>query len=489
MISKGVNIFFVFLQYMSELLADMTLHIPEAVKQSRGIIIAFSGGADSLALLKLLTDYRAMRMSKCGHAGELSVHDGTLNISALHCNFHLRGAESNLDMEFCKNAAGRMGIDIHIHEFPETAEESKSSGESIEMTCRRLRYNLFKEFTDKGYFIALGHHKDDNRETMFINMLRGCGLKGLTGIKPLDTERKLWRPLLIVPKRKIIEYLVSEGEQWRTDSSNLIADVMRNKLRLNILPAIMQDFPEGTEGIDRTIGNLNSDYDLLRERLDELMKQVWDKDKDVINLSTLRSLTSVPERVLLEILKAKGFNADQCRNILNVDSRRGWKKFSTSSHTVYTDGEMVIAKPEKECDIAKPVEAPTLPEIAEATKELTIETHRGASVTDLSKLVNKEDLGKTVLIINKSKLPEGSGTGKWKWRMIKDGDVIEPYGMKGKKLVKDILTDMHASPIKKSEARVLEDPEGKIIWLAPWRTSKHYTLGKSITDIYILRVQ
>ena len=448
--------------------------IPCQVFEGKRVAVALSGGADSMALLTLLSQ---MRQEYVG-----------LEVIALHCNFHLRGEESDAETDFCIDFARHLGVEIEVKHFPDTRQLSESSGDSIEMVCRNLRYEWFRTYTDQGYFVALGHHRDDNRETVFLNMLRGTGLKGLTGMEPIDLKRRLFRPLLTFSKADITDYLRANSVEWRTDSSNMVADVLRNRLRLNVMPAIDSDFPAGRTQIDATIDNLRTDYALLNEYLEVLRYRFFDADNGELMLDGIRKATSVPQRVVFEVLYPYGFNWRQCEDITAV-ANSGWKKFLVADYVVFTDGKRALLRPRNTDDGERSelVESGTLEDLALLSGAFVMSTVEGDDLKSL--LDNIRSLTPSTLVMDADKVDRVSGEGSWKWRHIRKGDRMRPFGLKGRgRLISDILSDAHASPIEKNSQCVLEDPQGNICWLPGYRTSTHHLVDKNTRRAYILRM-
>lgn len=448
----------------------LTDSLPDAVKGADKIAVAFSGGADSLALLTALA---AIYRSK------------GIRIKALHCNFHLRGDESDADTEFCIEAAKKANAEIEIKHFYDTKKIAAESGVSIEMTCRDLRYEWFKEYTDNGYYIGIGHHLEDNRETMFLNLMRGTGIKGLTGMSVFDSVRKIFRPMLSISRKEIEDFLQEQRLAWRTDSSNLIADVQRNKIRLNIFPEICKNFPSGMQGIDTTMENLRRDYELFTEYLDLIIGEIGQSDRSHIDIKKLKNLTARPTIVLFRILRPLGFNFNQCEEILNIVEGVGYKTFISGEHTVYTDGGKIIIKTESNRTSENNIiQAETLEELCEKVEGLSCS------------IINFKEFEDTIL--NNRVLPDTvffdetvlqSGTGKtFKWRRIEKGDKMQPFGMNGRrKLISDILTDLHASPVDKDNTMVLVSPNNEILWLAPIRASNLHKVTKKSKRIIRLK--
>ena len=188
--------------------------------KERPVLVALSGGADSVALLRLL-----LRLGYTCHAA--------------HCNFHLRGDESERDELFVRQLCQRLGVTLHVQDFA-TADYAAAHKVSIEMAARQLRYDWFKRLrAETGcQAVAVAHHRDDNVETLLLNLLRGSGLHGLTG---MDYRRDgIVRPLLDVSRQQLTGYLGKLGQDYVTDSTNLQPDVRRNRLRLQVLPLLRQ---------------------------------------------------------------------------------------------------------------------------------------------------------------------------------------------------------------------------------------------------------
>ena len=197
--------------------------------KEKSVLVALSGGADSVALLVALLklEYR---------------------IEAVHCNFHLRGEESNRDETFVRELCQRRGVKLHVIEF-DTTQYAKEKGISIEMAARELRYDAFEKLrkeTGAGA-IAVAHHMDDSAETILLNLVRGTGIKGLHGIQPKNGY--IVRPLLCVGREEIIDYLKWRNEQFVTDSTNLTSDYTRNKIRLEIIPKLAEINPSIKENL------------------------------------------------------------------------------------------------------------------------------------------------------------------------------------------------------------------------------------------------
>ena len=213
------------------------------------VIIALSGGADSVALLCLL--------QTLGY-----------NCEAAHCNFHLRGKESDRDEAFVCQLCAKRQVPLHIVHF-NTVRTAEERHISIEMAARELRYEWFEEIRRKSgaNVIAVAHHRDDSVETLLLNLIRGTGINGLRGIRPKNEH--IVRPLLCLDRKEIINYLNRTGQDYVTDSTNLQDEYTRNKIRLNLLPMMQEINPSVKESIFNTAEHLSEVSIIYKKSIEE----------------------------------------------------------------------------------------------------------------------------------------------------------------------------------------------------------------------------
>ncbi|MCH5240955.1 MAG: tRNA lysidine(34) synthetase TilS [Muribaculaceae bacterium] len=218
------------------------------------VLVALSGGADSVAT--------AFCLKSIG-----------LEIMALHCNFHLRGEESNRDMNFVKSFCENFNIPLRIKEFDISLYLKLNKGNSIEMACRDLRHKWFKEeLAMTGYDrIVTGHNADDNIETLFLNLFRGSGTRGLKGME-VDNGI-IWRPLLSFSRSDILSYLKFYGLSFVVDSTNLKSDFRRNFLRNEIIPKLREEWKGFDKAMHHTISNLNSENKIVEFYLKKILSE------------------------------------------------------------------------------------------------------------------------------------------------------------------------------------------------------------------------
>ena len=410
------------------------------------VIVALSGGADSVALLHVLLrlDY------KC---------------EAVHCNFHLRGDESLRDEAFVRDMCHKMGVGLTVADF-DTVAYAGEKKISIEMAARDLRYAFFeKTAAEHGAdMIAVAHHKDDVAETMLLNLMRGTGIRGLHGIRPKNGI--VVRPLLCVERNEIIEYLEGANIGYVTDSTNLKSDYTRNKVRLQILPLMREINPSIVSTLAQTAERMAGAEKIYDKAIEEGKERVMINGN--INLASLAAEPS-PEALLHEILSPLGFNGMQSDDIMNnIDGDSG-KEYSSASHSIVRDRGMLLVE-KKEGDTPR-VNMP-LP------TEGTIETPQGYIAIEQTAFDGKIDKRPSVAMLDRAKLRLPLQV-----RNVATGDRFRPFGMRGSKLVSDYLTDRKKSIIEKRNQLVVVDAQGEIVWLVGERVASTCAVTPATTDI------
>ena len=389
-------------------------------------IVALSGGADSVALLLLL---------KNAH----------FNVHAAHCNFHLRGEESDRDEAFCVELCKGLGVELHRAHF-DTREYAELHKVSIEMAARELRYKWFEQLREDigAAGICVAHHRDDSVETVLLNLVRGTGLRGLTGIQPRNGH--ILRPLLCVSRAEIEAFLAEKGQKYVTDSTNLKADVQRNIVRLEVLPLLRKLNPAVAENIQRTAEYLSEAQQVLNVAIARF------NDSNVLNISDIETYGS-SEYLTFEWLKKYGFNGDQVRQILDADT--GGIVHSEQGYDVLKDRGRLIVEPTLD-----PFNPMRIPE--EGTYVLDENTR--FSVRKRPVYVSKEPHIAT-LDAAKVRFPLTI-------RRVVEGDWMQPYGMKGRKLLSDLMTDLKMTVFEKRRQLVVVDSQGVIVWLVGLRAAQ-----------------
>lgn len=431
-----------------------THRIPEKAK----FIIAVSGGPDSVALLHLFKYLN-------------------LNILALHCNFGLRGKESNQDEQFVKRFCNLYGIPLSVKQF-QTSRYAEEKGISIEMAARELRYEWFREMKDKKKvdYIVTAHHADDLAETIFINICRGTGLKGLSGIKPVNGD--LLRPLLNCSRTDILQYIEKHQLGFRTDSTNNSLEFVRNKIRHKIIPVCKEINPAFLNTIRENCEILKETEEIYTYAIEKLKKEVSNYKNGELLLHIQKILTSpAPYTLLYEILKPAGFNKSQVRDILNGSQSNPGKQFIS--------GKFILTKGRDYWRLFESQPAPFVPfqieqpgnykikgipyrfEILPVTAGFQIPTDPGIACLDADKVIFPLTI-----------------------RCWEKGDRFCPLGMKKlQKKLSDFFTDLKFSPKQKRECLLLLS-SNQIAWVIGYRIDDRFKTGpltQRILKIYPLR--
>ncbi len=415
------------------------------LKQGDKVLVAISGGADSVALLVVLC--------RLGYRCE-----------AIHCNFHLRDEESNRDEQFTKELCNRLGVGLHTIHF-DTKEYAKQKGISIEMAAREQRYAAFEEYRalTGAQAIAVAHHRDDSAETLLLNLTRGTGIKGLRGIQPRNGY--IIRPLLCVGRDEIIDYIKWRGESYVTDSTNLTCDYTRNKIRLEIIPRLAEINPSILTALSATAQRISEAEKIYRNAIEEAIKRV--KKGDEISIEALEKEIS-PSTLLHEILSPLGFNSSQIEDISGATGCEGARQFHTREWSVVKDRMKLIITPRQNA----------LQESILLPSEGSVETVYG--VLNITETAFDGNVPKqrniASLDADKLHLP-------LTLRQTRQGDRFAPFGMKGTKLVSDYLTDRKKSLIEKQSQLVVTDAKGEILWVVGERPATNCCINGKTNKI------
>ena len=419
-------------------------------------LVAISGGADSVCLL--------LKMIEEGRS-----------VEAVHCNFHLRGDESDRDETFVVTLCQRLGVPLHRVHF-DTKEYAALHKVSIELAARELRYRYFEQLRQDigAEAIMVAHHRDDNVETVLMNMVRGTGIRGMAGIRPVNGH--ILRPLLDMSRADIEAYLARKGETYVTDSTNLEDDATRNKFRHHVIPLLQSLNPKASENIHSTSRHIAEAEKILSWAISEARHDVF-LSPSLIDIDKLLSFVS-PSYLLNEICRDYGFTPSQCDDMLAAASASHvGATFLSSTHIAAiatVGGSLCIQFAPKS---AQPKEyrlpEPGIYRLADGLS-LTLEK---TDITVGFRISKSPEVA--TLDINKVKFP-------LTLRPIRQGDRFTPFGMKGTKLVSDYLTDIKCSVIDRQRQMVVEDATGMIIWLVGRRTNDKCRIDSSSNAALII---
>ena len=418
------------------------------------ILLTVSGGVDSMVMLSLFVE-------------------GGYDIGVAHCNFNLRGAESDGDEASVEAAAKSYGVPYYCKRF-DTKAEMELTGESMEMAARRLRYEWFDELSrEHGYTAnAIAHHIDDSIETFFINLFRGTGLRGLTGIT--RQRGNVIRPLLFAERREIHEYAVSHKIAFREDSSNHSQKYLRNKIRIGLLPKVREINPRFTS-IMR--GNLYHLYDaqcFIEAGISKIKQAVLEHSQNSVDRihTTLIEEHFPKEFVIYEILSTQyGFKGDVVDELIRaLKSCESGKRFYSKEYIACIDRTDIVIAPIAEDDDCMTI----------VTRE-QLRSYCGNSVlylehTDIDN-VSDYNAPAEIAYLDEQKLVYPLTLRRWQ-----EGDSFIPFGMIGRKKVSDYLTDRKVSVIEKSRQFVLLSGED-IVWVVGRRIDDRYRITKQTENI------
>lgn len=405
-------------------------------------IVALSGGADSVALLLLLDEM--------GY-----------KVHALHCNFHLRGEESDRDERFCEDLCLKKNIPFHRIHF-DTLMYSETHKMSVEMAARELRYRYFEQLRkDIGAeAICVAHHQDDTVETVLLNLVRGTGLRGLTGIQPRNGA--ILRPLLCVTRTEIEAYLATKQQDYVTDSTNLETDFVRNKIRLQVVPLLRQLNPAVSENIVRTAEHLTEAQKVLDAVVDTY------KGSNQLDLCALQQVGSA-EYIVFEWLKQYGFNGSQVQQVISAET--GSIFSSPTGYEVLKDRDRLLVEPT--IMAFTPIRIPE-----EGTYVLPDD--RRLNVRRSNPFVSK-DSHEATLDARQVRFPLTV-------RRVEEGDWMIPYGMTGRKLLSDLMTDLKMSLFDRRRQLVVVDAQGAVVWAIGLRTDHRCRVTDATQEVIAIKI-
>jgi tRNA(Ile)-lysidine synthase len=408
------------------------------------ILLAVSGGIDSMVLLYLF--------SEAGYKPGIA-----------HCNFHLRNIESDEDEKFVRSVAENMDTAYHPQDF-DTEQYAGKSGISIQMAARNLRYSWFEEIRKShGYnSIATAHNQDDVLETFFINLSRGTGIRGLTGI-PVRSG-KIIRPLLFASRESIVDYATEHHIPFREDSSNTSGKYLRNRVRHQLIPMLEEENPSFRMALMDTIRKLSETEKLYEQELVQLKRRLMRREGDSIRIS-IRELSALDAKqsILFEILSDYNFSSPALEDIIHALGGPSGKQFLSATHRIVKDREDLIIMPlnkeekrkfylERETGrITEPVDLEWM--VVDHTESFHISSDRKIACLDLQKL-------HFPLIL----------------RHWQSGDYFKPLGMQGMKKISDYLID-----------RKVSLPDKERIWLLTSGNEIAWVIGQRLDDRFKVR--
>jgi tRNA(Ile)-lysidine synthase len=392
-------------------------------------------------------------------------------VGVAHCNFQLRGAESDGDEQMVKSVCAGVNVPFFSETY-ETAALAEQNYKSIQVMARELRYGFFSDIAEKNQyeFIATAHHVNDNLETIILNLVRGTGIEGLGGIAV--KKQKLIRPMLFASHAMIREYAVRNDLSWREDSSNATDDYNRNFIRHMVIPRLKEINPALEDTFAVNSERISAGISLARKALAGIRAQVLSQEerKIVIDRKKLLGYENAPV-ILWELIKSYGFNYDQCRLILK--EHQPGKRFIAGDQKLTVDREMLIMETEHE----------RFDEVAIGKDEIFGSNGRQKLLFHEQPIENfamKKDHRVAQLDSAKVKFP-------LTWRPWKAGDTIMPLGMAHQKKVSDMLIDSKMSLPDKEKITVLQSGND-IIWVVGVRIDDRYKVTDQTRKVLIIEM-
>ena len=421
------------------------------------LFLACSGGLDSVVLAHLLREAK-------------------INFTILHCNFQLRGEESNRDELFVKELATELNVPVHVKQF-DTKKEIEIRKKGVQETARNLRYEWFDEViksdrsTTKKWLLT-AHHADDQVETMMMQFFRGTGIAGLQGMKV--KTGKIVRPLLFAQRKHLTDYATQHQLSWVEDSSNASINYTRNFIRHKVIPLIEEVVPELTSNMSMNGKRLEEIEMVYQQKIEEIKKRlIVVKEKSfAIPVNKLKNIQPL-DTIMHEIFKSFGFAAHHIPELKKLFEAPTGKYISSDQFRVLKNRTWLLIEPIVE-------QNQTILIVEQADSQLVLNN----CVLKFQKVAAgheiKNDNQQALLNLNKLKFP--LIVRKWK-----AGDYFYPLGMKKKKKVSRFMTDLKLSLSEKEQQWVVESDK-KIIWVVGRRIDERFKIEENTPDRLLVTI-
>lgn len=424
------------------------------------LLIATSGGADSVALCEL-----------CHRAG--------FRFTILHCNFQLRGTESDRDEQFVRELANRYGVEVAVKTF-DTKTYAQIHSLSIQEAARALRYQWFaacrgpyqQPSAPHSVYVLTAHHRDDNIETLLMHFFRGTGLHGLTGIPPRGASKEmsyLRRPLLPFPKTALLDFLSANGVEFVEDSSNQTEHYTRNYIRHTIIPAIEKVYPQVKDNLHDSIQRFTAIEKLYEQGVDHLRKKLCRYKGAEVHIPIKQFMSYQHTSLIYALLSPYGFSEKQVEEVLRLAQRESGKYITAASgsHRIIRHRHWFILAPVQGTGIDIYVIEENMPALSFAGGKLYLKvTAPGTPGTDPK-----------IAMLDRSAISFPLLLRRWK-----PGDYFYPLGMKKKKKLARYFIDHKFSATEKEKVWVLESGQ-RIVWIVGHRIDDRFKLTAATKEV------
>lgn len=408
-------------------------------------LLAVSGGADSCVMAHLF-------------------HQARLDFAIAHCNFHLRGEDSNQDMQLVKDLAHRWNVPVFIKEF-DTPKLQKDSGLSVEMMARKLRYDWFSEVVGGYDYLATAHQADDAAETLLLNICRGTRLKGLASIPPKNG--KIIRPLLDFGSLEIREYADQQHILYAIDRTNSDVTIKRNRIRAAVIPVLKEINPNLIQTIARNRKIIGQQFDFYQQNINEQINSLSTIKGDLISFNRIQLENNPHKNLLLfEFLTKYGFTYDTIEALCKENKESGTRYFSPSHTLLVNRDEFIIRPNENE-------ERPALiiHSLDELKRYFSVERQSTASPVVFEK-------DNSILYLPENRLSFPILVTTWE-----TGDYFYPLGGKGKQKISDFLIDHKIDRFSKQQIQLFKIKDD-IVWIIGHRSDERYKVIPSKDKFY-----
>lgn len=420
------------------------------------ILLAVSGGIDSMVMTHLF-----LRLGQ--------------EIAVAHCNFSLRGEESDRDEELVKEFCTINKLPFFRVRF-QTMEYASKKSVSIQMAARELRYGWFEKIRNGHDYdlIATAHNLNDNVETLLINLTRGTGLTGLSAMKPVSGT--IIRPLLFATRDRIAAYCCDNRIDYREDSSNSLTKYTRNKIRHLVMPVLREINPSADVTISRVAGKLAALDEILQNHISGLRKEISENSEGniIFSIAGLKSLKG-SSSMIYELFLPYGITEDNSVSLHRLLDSTPGKQIFTKTHRILRDRDKIIVTPSEDQDLTLRIELDSPDELGRAPGIASAEIIIAGPD---SKIPRTPD----VACIDLEKITFPLIIRRWQ-----KGDYFYPLGMQNRKKLSDYFTDRKYSGIKKEKAAILES-DGKIVWIIGERLDDRYKVSQNTVRILVIRV-
>jgi tRNA(Ile)-lysidine synthase len=426
------------------------------VKKDESSLLTVSGGIDSVVLCELY-------------------YQAGYSFGIAHCNFQLRGEESDLDAEFVKALADKYKVPLFSVVF-DTNKFAKDLGISTQMAARDLRYEWFEKIRSENSYdkIATAHHQDDQVETFFINLMRGTGISGLHGIKPI--QNSLIRPMLFASRKEIVHFLEKNHLTYREDSSNASDKYLRNRIRHHIMPVLEDIDSEYLKMFSENMKRFSASEEIYLQQIENVRNEIITSrgNDDLISIEKLMKLNPI-STYLFELIREFGFSFKVCEDIISSLGKDSGKIFYSESHRLLKDRECLIIREIKEKS------SENIYQIEKGISEIKIPIH--LKIEELIKAKDfKISAKRTIANLDFDELKFPLSLRKWK-----QGDYFHPLGSSYRKKISDFFIDKKLSLFEKEDCWLLCSND-EVVWIVSHQLDNRFKITSKTQKVLKLEL-